>query len=516
MRMEHIEIDGQHLSLEQVGKVAREKAMVDLAPAAQEKIQDSHRALQALLDRGDPIYGITTGFGNFADRPISPQQQKTLQRNLILSHATGVGEPLSEEVVRGMILIRANALAKGYSGVRPEVVQALLDLLNREVTPYVPSRGSLGASGDLAPLAHMGLVLIGEGEAYFQGALLSGNGALTKAGLAPLTLEAKEGIAITNGTSLMAALGALEVFDSQNLVQVADLAGALTLEALAGTPEAFHPYLQALRPIPGQIESAAFVLRLLEGSQAVRNKDRKRVQDAYSLRCIPQVHGAVREALAHAQEIVEIELNSASDNPLVFWDGGNPMALSGGNFHGEPLALALDYLTIAITELGNISERRLNRLLDPALNEGLLPAFLIKEGGLNSGFMLAQYTAASLCAENKVLAHPASVDNIPTSAGTEDHASMGATAALKAREVVNNLATIIAIELMAAAQAIDFRREAEPGLMLGKGTEPAYRDLREIIPFIEKDTILYPYIGKTKELVASGQLLARVKSTLGG
>lgn len=509
--MPKIEIDGQQLTIPAVVQVARQKTEVALASSARDKIAASRRAVEALLERGDPVYGITTGFGNFADRAIPRDKVKELQKNILFSHATGVGDPLPQEVVRGMILIRANALVKGYSGVRVELVQALLDLLNREVTPLVPSRGSLGASGDLAPLAHMGLVLIGEGEAIYRGQKMPGAQALEAAGLQPLTLEAKEGIAITNGTSLMAALGALIVHDAQILVQAADVAGALTIEALAGTPEAFDPRIHELRPIPGQMECASFIRRLLQGSTAVRSKDRRRVQDAYSLRCIPQVHGAIRDALDTVRRIVEIELNSASDNPLVFWEGENPIALSGGNFHGEPLALTLDYLAIALTELGTISERRFNRLLDPALNENLLPAFLIKEGGLNSGFMLAQYTAAALCAENKILCHPASVDNIPTSAGTEDHASMGATASLKAREILKNTQAIIALEFMAAAQAVDFRLAQEPGLKLGKGTAPAYRATRELIPFIEKDTVLYPYIQKVQELVASGQLLAQVE-----
>lgn len=514
--MEKVGINGDHLAIEEVIKVARQKAAVSLSPQARQKVEASRRAVEMLLANGQPVYGITTGFGHFADRAIPIEKTKELQRNIVLSHAAGVGPPLEEVVTRAMMLVRANTLAKGYSGVRLETLQALIDLLNHGVVPVVPSRGSLGASGDLAPLAHMALVLLGEGEVFYRGQQISGAQALKEAGLTPIVPEAKEGVALTNGTALMAAIGALAVHDTENLVRCADIAAAMTLEALAGTTEAFDARIHELRPIPGQVESASFLRRLLEKSELVRAQNRRRVQDAYSLRCIPQVHGAVREALSHCRRIVEIELNAASDNPLVFLEGGRPVALSGGNFHGEPLALTLDYLAIALTELGNISERRLNRLLDPALNEGLLPAFLIEEGGLNSGFMLAQYTAAALCAENKVLSHPASVDNIPTSAGTEDHASMGATAALKAREVLKNTETVMALELMAAAQAIDFRHKRELSLRLGRGTDPAYRLIRERVHFIEKDTVLYPYIQAVSELVKSGNLNKSVEKALAG
>ncbi|MBI3286553.1 MAG: histidine ammonia-lyase [Chloroflexi bacterium] len=511
--MERVTIDGDGLALEQVLAVARDGARVDLAEAARARVEGSRRAVETLLQRGEVAYGITTGFGHFADRIISSEQSAALQRNILLSHAVGVGPPLDEVAVRATTLIRANTLAKGYSGVRWRTLTALVELLNRRVHPVIPAKGSLGASGDLAPLAHMALVLIGEGEAFYGGERLSGAEALRRAGLVALELEAKEGLALTNGTALMTALGTLLVGAAENTMRAADIAGALSLEALGGTPEPFDPRLHEVRPHPRLIECAAYLRRLLRGSQLVRTQARRRVQDAYSLRCIPQVHGAVRDVVAYLRWVAEIELNSATDNPLVFWEGDRPQVLSGGNFHGEPLALALDFLALGLTALGNISERRLARLLDEALNEGLLPPFLTREGGLNSGFMMVQYTSAALASENKVLSHPASADNIPTSANTEDHQSMGPTAALKARQVLANVETMIAIELLAVAQAIDFRREGKT-LRLGQGTDPAYQAVREQVPFLERDAALYPYIEAVRQLVAGGDLVQRVERAL--
>jgi histidine ammonia-lyase len=391
-------------------------------------------------------------------------------------------------------------------------------MLNKGVHPIIPSRGSLGASGDLAPLAHMSLPLIGLGEATYRGTLLSGAEALARASLSPVTLEAKEGLALTNGTALMAALGVLTTMQAENLSCVADVAGCLSLEALHGTPRAFDPRIHQVRPHPRQVECARFLRRLIEGSSFTRADDPLNVQDAYTLRCIPQVHGAVRDAIKYARWVLEIELNAATDNPLIFFDeqSGKAEVLSGGNFHGEPLAIAMDYLALALTELGNISERRLTRLTDECSNQETLPAFLIKHGGLNSGFMLVQYTAAALASENKVLAHPASVDTIPTSANTEDHVSMGATSALQAREVASNVERILALELFAAAQGIDFRREVlGRGARLGLGTAPAYRLIREQVPFLSQDAVMYPYIETIRALIAEGGIQAVVSQALG-
>jgi histidine ammonia-lyase len=435
-----------------------------------------------------------------------------------MSHAVGVGRPLETAVVRAMMLIRANTLAKGHSGCRQAVIDLLLRMLERGVHPVIPRQGSLGASGDLAPLAHMALVLIGLGEAELGGRILPGGAALAAAGLAPLELQAKEGLALTNGTTLMAALGALAVVEAENVAAVADIAGCLSLEALHGTPTAFDARLQAVRPHPRAVECAALLRRLLEGSTFVRNvqtagdlgggESISEPQDPYTLRCIPQVHGACHDAVKYARWVVEIELNAATDNPLIFVDEatGQVDVLSGGNFHGEPLAIAFDYVGLASTELGNMAERRLTRLTDGASNRHVLPDFLTKEGGLNSGLMLVQYTAAALASENKSLTHPASADTIPTSANWEDHVSNGPIAARQARRVLRNLESILAIELLAAAQGIDFRREAQPDARHGQGTAIAYTLIRQRVPFLEQDAVMYPYIEQIRQLVAGGTL----------
>ena len=505
-------LDGGSLTIEQVIAVAYGepgKPLVALHETAQRKVQRAAEAVTQLLDEGRVAYGITTGFGAFKDRIISRAEVETLQRNILISHAVGTGTPFDIPTTRAIMLIRANTLASGYSGIRLATLQRLLDLLNVGVHPIIPEKGSLGASGDLAPLAHMGLVVIGEGEARYQGELLSGAEASQRAGLQPVVLAAKEGLALTNGTTIMCALGVLETFHAERLMQAADVIGCLSLEALHGTPLAFDARIHQLRPLPRQIECAAHLRSLLEGSEFTRPYDPTNVQDAYSLRCIPQVHGAVREAIAYLRWMMEIELNAVTDNPLIFVDEatGNVDVLSGGNFHGEPLAIALDYLAIAITELGNISERRLMRLVDEASNIGTLPAFLTAQGGLNSGFMIVQYTAAALATENKVLAHPASVDTIPTSANVEDHVSMGCTAALHARQIIENVEHILSLELFAAAQGVDFRKAKQGGnAKLGRGTQPVYDRVRQQVPFIEQDTLLYPYIKQVKTLVASGQV----------
>jgi histidine ammonia-lyase len=508
-------LDGESLTLDDVAALATAAAgtwRVILTNTAAGRVQRAQQAVEACIARGDVVYGITTGFGAFKDRIISSNQVAQLQRNIVRSHAAGVGRPLDAPTTRALMLVRANALAKGYSGVRLETLQLLLETLNRDVLPVIPSQGSLGASGDLAPLAHMALVLIGEGEAVVRGEWLPGASALERVGLRPVTLGAKEGLALTNGTALMCAQGCLVTRHAEGLAQAADVAGCLSLEALHGTPAAFDARVHAVRPHPRQVECAAYLRNLLEGSTFAREHDPLNVQDAYTLRCIPQVHGAVRDAIAYARWVLEIEINSATDNPLIFLDEetGDASILSGGNFHGQPVALAMDYLGMALAGLGNMSERRLTRLTDEASNAGTLPAFLIKHGGLHSGFMLVQYTAAALASENKVLAHPATADTIPTSANTEDHVSMGPIAARHTQQIADNVERILAIELLAAAQGIDFRREAMPGARLGRGTVPAYQLVRQRVPFLERDAVMSPYMEAVRELVASGELIRAV------
>ncbi len=502
-------LDGESLTIEDVIAVAHQPEIsVSISENAWKRVRRAAQAVQDFVARGQIVYGITTGFGAFKDRIISKEQVEQLQRNILVSHAVGVGDLLDQPTTRAMMLIRANTLAKGHSGIREETLRTLVEMLNHGIHPLIPEQGSLGASGDLAPLAHMALPLIGEGEAFYRGERLPGAEALKRAGLAPVTLTAKEGLALTNGTTLMNAIGVLVTHQAEQLARAADLAGALSLEAMHGTPRAFDARIHSARPHPRQVECAAFMRQLIEGSTFTRPDDPLNVQDAYTLRCIPQVHGAVRDAIAYARWVMNIELNSVTDNPLIFFDeNDNAEVISGGNFHGEPLAIAMDYLAIALSELGNISERRIARLVDAASNKNVLPAFLIEEGGVNSGFMLVQYTAAALASENKVLAHPASVDTISTSANIEDHVSMGPAAARQAREIAGNVETILALELLSAAQGIDFRRKVlGEQAKLGQGTAPAYEIIREHIPFIEKDEVMYPHIKTMRGLLAGGGL----------
>ncbi len=520
MPVSRVVVDGESLRLEDVVAVAQAwphpaLVQVELAQPARERIARARRAVEGFLARGEVIYGVTTGFGHFKDRFIPPQSAARLQQNILMSHAVGVGDPVDEATTRAVMLIRANTLAKGHSGIRVEAVERLLQALNAGVHPLIPEKGSLGASGDLAPLAHMALVLVGQGEARWRGEVLPGGEALRRAGIEPLTLGAKEGLAFTNGTAFMSAIGALTTAQAERLAQVADIAAALSCEALHATPRALDPRIHAARPHPRQVACAGYLRRLLEGSEFLRPDDPLNVQDAYTLRCIPQVHGAARDSIAYARWVLEIELNSATDNPLIFFEeDGTPICLSGGNFHGEPVAIAMDYLAIALAEIGNISERRLTRLTDDASNRGTLPAFLTRHGGLNSGFMMAQCTAAALASENKVLAHPASVDTVPTSANTEDHVSMGAIAARQAAEVLGNVEVILAIELLAAVQGVDFRREVLGRARLGRGTAPAYRLIRERVPFLERDVYMAPLIEAVRELVHSGELVRGVEEAL--
>jgi len=450
-----LQLSGQRLPLEQIGAVANRKLRVGLAQSAREKMQASRGVIEAVLRDGRVVYGVNTGFGRLSEVHISPHELEDLQLNLVRSHCCGLGRPLSEPETRAMMLLRANVLAHGLSGCRIPVVETLLEMLEREVHPVIPEKGSVGASGDLAPLAHLALALIGEGHVVWKRETMPSADALRLAGIAPVRLAAKEGLALLNGTQAMAAVGALAILRAWRVVRLADLAGAMTLEALLGTPSAFDARIQEARPHEGQIASATHLRELLEGSEIRRSHllNDPRVQDAYSLRCMPQVHGAVRGVLKHVRDIVECETGSGTDNPLVFADG---QVLSGGNFHGAPLAMGFDYAGIAMTDLISIGERRIDRLVNPQVNEGL-PPFLSARPGLSSGYMLAQVSAASLLNDARVLAHPASIDNVPTSGDKEDHVSMGMTAALKLRQIIENAEHVLAIELLAAAEGLDYR-----------------------------------------------------------
>ncbi|MGZ8481210.1 MAG: histidine ammonia-lyase [Candidatus Limnocylindria bacterium] len=500
--MPPLPLSGRDLTVDNVIEVARGRRPVELDPAAAARMRASRSVIERLVSEGATVYGVTTGFGDLADVRIEPSQTAELQRNLVRSHAAGVGPALPDEVVRAMLLLRANALAVGLSGVRVELVDLLAGMLNASVHPVVPSRGSLGASGDLAPLAHIALVLIGEGEATVDGAAPGpGLDALNRAGLAPLTLEAKEGLALLNGTQLMAGIGALAHHDAMRLALSADVIGAMSLEAMLGTAAAFAEELVAARPHPGQVASARHLRELLAGSEIGRShaESEHRVQDAYSLRCMPQVHGAARDALGELERVLRVEINAATDNPLVFPSGE---VISGGNFHGEPLALALDYATLAVAELASISERRTARLVDAHLSG--LPAFLAERPGVESGLMIAHYTAAALVNELQTLAHPSSIDTIPTSANQEDHVSMGATSALHLREAIDRAEQVLAIEALCAAQGLDFRAPLKPGTGVGA----AHVIVRGRVPHLDADRSPAPDIAAVRDLLHSGDLLA--------
>lgn len=508
--MGHIVLDGESLTFEEVLSVAYGKpgdVVVSLSDKAVVNVNRAATAVDKLLERGEIAYGITTGFGAFKDKIISREEVELLQRNIVVSHAVGVGEPLDTATVRAIMLIRANTLARGHSGIRLETLELILEFLNKGIHPIIPAKGSLGASGDLAPLAHFACVLIGEGKAEFKGEILTGKEVLARNDLRPLTLKAKEGLALTNGTTVMTAIGILQTAKAVTLSDLIDISGCLSLEALNGTVMAFDERIHSLRPHPRQNDTAASLRNILEGSEFVRDFDPTNVQDAYTLRCMPQVHGACRDAVAYAEWLLNLELNAVTDNPLIFIDENEDdkiEVISGGNFHGEPLALAFDYLAMALTDLGNISERRIMRLTDEASNAGILPAFLTENGGLNSGFMIVQYTAAALCTENKVLSHPASVDTIPSSANVEDHVSMGATSALKLIKIVDNLYEIVAIELFCAAQGIDFRKQAiGADKQLGKGTRDIYHQLRQVVPFIKDDVYMKEHMDEVSRIIRS-------------
>ena len=500
---------GKVLKTDDVIKVAHKNEKVGLDPDARLRMLAARRIVEERLTDGQPHYGINTGFGALAEVRISMDKVRTLQMNLIRSHSSGVGAPMPQDIVRAAMLLRAHTLALGLSGIRPQVIELLLEMLNARIHPVVPSKGSVGASGDLAPLAHIALALIGEGHVEYHGQKVPAIKAFDAEGLKPVSLEAKEGLSLINGTQMMTAVGTIMLWHADYLSKVADISGAMSLEAVRGTPVAFDARIQRARPHPGQARKAGNLRRLLADSQ-IRDshKDCKKVQDPYSLRCMPQVHGAVSDALDYASGVITTEINSVTDNPLVF-DNGD--IVSGGNFHGEPVALAMDFAGISVAELASISERRVEHLLNPALSDGL-PPFLVKESGLNSGFMIAQVAAASLVSENKVLAHPASVDSIPSSANREDHVSMGLTAANKAMTIVTNVRNVLAVEVLAAAQALDFRMPLKPGI----GVQAAHEFVRQTISFENEDRVLAWDINRISDMLKPGKgLVEAVQERVG-
>ena len=509
--IKRVVLDGRSLTLEALVAVARFGAAVELAPEAREAMVRSRALAEKIAVEKRVAYGITTGFGDFATVAVPDEWSSQLSTNLILSHCTGTGEPYAAEQVRGMMLLRANALCVGISGVRPLLVEMLIDMLNKGVTPVIPQKGSLGASGDLAPLSHMGLVLLGLGEALYEGRRMPGGEAMALAGIPALdTLVSKEGLGITNGTCAMTSVGALHLYDTMQAARLADLISSLTLTALTGQLNAFQERMHTARGHKGQIQVAENLRRLTDGCEILERSQGDRVQDAYALRCIPQVHGAVRDALEFIKSKVDIELNAVTDNPLLFPE--DEAVISGGNFHGEPMALPFDFLGIACSELASISERRIERMVNAALSNGLT-RFLTTEGGVNSGFMIVQYTAASMASENKVLAHPACVDSIPSSANQEDFVSMGTTAARKAGTILENTRSVLAYELLTACQAIDIRRRSgEHGQGLSPAGEAVFRRVREQVAFMEKDRELWPDIQAVEAMVRSGELLDAVQA----
>jgi histidine ammonia-lyase len=500
-----LRIDGKSLTPDDVVRIARTDESVALSDSCLPAINASRAFVLELLNKKLPVYGITTGVGELSNHYIPPEQAEQLQENLIRSHAANVGEPLEKEVVRATILLRANALAKGYSGVRVELILMLLDLLNHDIYPYIPAQGSVGASGDLSPLAHLALILTGQGECLEDGKRVPAETVLKKHGLRPLKLQPKDGLALINGTQVMAAIGCLLIEDAEVLLKHAQIAGAMSLEALKGTARAFDARIHAARPHAGQIRIAANMLKLVDRSAIIASHVHcEKVQDAYTLRCIPQVYGAVWDTVQYARSVLKTEINAATDNPLIF--AKEKDVISGGNFHGEPLAFVLDFLGIALSEIANISERTVDRLVNPHVSG--LPPFLAEGNGLNSGYMIAQYTAAALVSENKVLAHPASVDSIPTSAGQEDHVSMGSISARHAQLILRNVLQVLAIEMLAAAQGIDFQQPLKPG----KGTAAAHAQIRKRIPHWKEDRVMYPDIEHMANMIRSGEILNAVEA----
>src|SRR2546426_6774006 len=503
-----IVLDGEHLRLEDIAAVAKGGATVSLSASARRGIERSRAVIERILSSDQQVYGVNTGFGLLKDIRIPRDRLDALHLNLFRCHRAGVGPTLPPEATRALVLLRAHVLARGHSGVRPAVVETLLAILNADLLPTIPEQGSIGASGDLAPLAHLALVLVGEGDARLRGETMPAAAALQRAGIEPLRLGPKEGLALINGTQLITAVGTLALLEAEELMRAADIAGACSLEALKGSHRAFDPRLHALRPHPGQVDSAANLRALLDDSEIARSHEEcGRVQDAYSLRCMPQVHGSAREGIRFARSILEVEVDAVTDNPIVFPDGGD--LLSGGNFHGETPALALDLLAIASASLASISERRVDRLMNPALSG--LPPFLTRDPGVHSGLMMAHVTAASLVSENKILCHPASVDSIPTEANQEDHVSMGPIAARKARAVVGHARMVLAIEVLSACQALDFLAPLHPG----RGARAAYEAVRRAVPFMETDRVLADDIREVERLIREGTLRAAAEGAVG-
>jgi histidine ammonia-lyase len=497
--MNCITLDGNSLTLEQVWNIANENTRVTLSEDACNRVNRCRAFVEQIISEGRTVYGLTTGFGKFSTISIPVEQIDELQENLILSHATGVGKFLPEPETRAILLLRINVLAKGHSGIRLQTLQTLIDMLNAGVHPCIPEKGSVGASGDLAPLSHLALVLLGKGQAYYKGELLEGGIAMQKAGIQPVKLAAKEGLALNNGTQVMTGIGVLALMRAENLARVADISAALTLDALQGTPAAYDPLIHRLRPHSGQMQSADNLYRLIMNSRIRESHLHcSNVQDPYSVRCTPQVHGAVREALQYVRGILNTEINSATDNPLIFPE--EERVISGGNFHGEPVAIAMDTLGIAAAELANIAERRIEQMYNPALNRGLKP-FLAPRPGLDSGFMIAQLTAASLVSENKVWAHPASVHSIPSSANQEDHVSMGTIGAVKAKTIIDNVSYVIGIELMSSCQALDERAMSSSPVL-----EAVKTYIRQSVAHLDRDRVIYPDIQFLRELADSRQL----------
>lgn len=506
--MKEIVLGFSNMTLEDLVAVAREGAKVRLSEASEKMIVRARDLVERWVHEEKRIYGITTGFGALSDVFISREDTRQLQENILVSHAAGTGNHLDLPTVRAVMTLRIRDLAKGNSGIRIDTVRRLIRLLNKGVCPVVPEQGSVGASGDLAPLAHLSLILIGKGEAFYEGKRMSGAEALRRCGLKPLELEAGEGLALVNGTQVMTGIGGLSAHDALRLSKIADIAAAMSLEVLMGSRTEFDPRIHQVRPHEGQADAAYNMERITQNSEIISShKDCARVQDAYTLRCSPQVHGASKDAIRYVRGVLETEMNASTNNPLIFAE--SEAFLLGGNFHGQPVALALDFLCMAVAELGNISERRIERLVNPQLSG--LPAFLVSDGGLNSGFMIAQYTAASLVSENKVLCHPACVDSIPTSANKEDHVSMGTISARKCREIVKNAENVLAIELLCGAQALDLFTNMKPG----EGTLRAYRVIREAVSHLDKDRILSRDIQSVVHLIRSGKLLEEVEKVVG-
>ncbi len=506
-----LSLDKQPITNDDLVAVARHNAIAAFSPEGEARVEKTSALIRKWVKEKRVIYGITTGFGAMCNVIISEKDTSQLQENILMSHAAGVGKPLPQEVVRAVMALRVHDLSLGYSGCRMETIRYLLTFLNKGVTPVIPEKGSVGSSGDLAPTAHLGLVLIGRGEAEYNRKRLSGSEVLRQIGLEPLKLEGGEGLALINGTQVMTAIGVLVVNDAVRLSKTADIACAMTLEVLMGSNSEFDPRIHQIRPHPGQIATADNILRMIQGSEIIdSHQGCAKIQDAYTLRCAPQIHGASKDAVAHAMRVIDIEINSTTTNPLIFSD--TEEVRLGGNFHGQPIAMAADYLSMGIAELGSVSERRIERLVNPQLSD--LPPFLVNNGGLNSGYMIGQYAAAALVSENKVLAHPACVDSIPTSANKEDHVSMGTIAIRQTREILDNVEHVVAIELLCAAQAYDLINQIRP-MKGGNGTRAAYNVIRNHVPYLDKDRDLYLDIETMVKVLRSGEIVGAVEEVVG-